>query len=33
MVAFYVKRIENGLMTIDDVPVRWREAVAATLAE
>ena len=27
MVNFYVKRIESGLMTIDEVPARWKEAV------
>ncbi len=33
MVNFYVKRINSGLMTIDDVPARWRDQVAAKLAE
>lgn len=33
MVAFYVKRIKNGLMTIEDVPTRWKEAVEKALAE
>lgn len=33
MVNFYVKRINARLMTIDDVPVRWRDQVAAKLAE
>lgn len=33
MVNFYVKRIKNGLMTIDDVPPKWREAVEKTLTE
>lgn len=27
MVAIYVRRIRAGLMTIDEVPLRWREAV------
>lgn len=27
MVNFYVKRIKNGLMNIDDVPSRWKDAV------
>ena len=31
MVAFYVKRINAGLMTIDEVPTRWREKVEAEL--
>ena len=31
MVNFYVKRIEKGLMTIDDVPPRWKEAVEEAL--
>ena len=33
MVALYVKRIKAGLMTIDDVPERWREAVRKALEE
>lgn len=33
MVALYVKRIKAGLMTIDDVPIRWREAVREALEE
>ena len=31
MVNFYVKRIENNLMTIDEVPARWKEAVEKAL--
>jgi hypothetical protein len=31
MVKFYVNRIKHGLMTIDDVPERWREAVRKEL--
>jgi len=31
MVNFYVKRIHKGLMTIDEVPERWREQVRAEL--
>lgn len=27
MVAIYVKRIRKGLMTLEDVPERWREQV------
>ena len=33
MVALYVKRIKAGLMTIDDVPIRWREEVRRILEE
>jgi hypothetical protein len=33
MVQLYVKRIRAGLMTIDDVPERWREAVRKALEE
>ena len=33
MVALYVKRIKAGLMTIDDVPLRWREAVRKALED
>ena len=33
MVALYVKRIRAGLMTIDDVPQRWRKAVEEALEE
>lgn len=33
MVAIYVRWIKAGKMTIDDVPTRWREAVAEALAE
>lgn len=32
MVAIYVRWIKAGRMTIDDVPERWREDVAAELA-
>lgn len=31
MVTIYVKWIRAGRMTIDDVPVKWREAVRAAL--
>lgn len=27
MVAFYVDRIKKGKMTLDEVPLRWREEV------
>lgn len=31
MVKIYVRRINEGKMTIDDVPERWREAVREEL--
>lgn len=31
MVNLYVKRIKAGLMGIEDVPPRWREAVREAL--
>lgn len=31
MAKIYYKRIKAGIMTIDDVPVRWRAAVRALL--
>lgn len=33
MVQLYVKRIRAGLMTIDDVPLRWREEVRKALED
>lgn len=33
MVAVYVRLIKAGKMALEDVPSRWREAVAAKLAE
>ena len=33
MVQLYCKRIRAGLMTLDDVPIRWREAVREALGE
>ena len=33
MVNFYVKRIRKGLMTLDEVPERWHDAVAEALGE
>lgn len=33
MVNIYVRKIRSGQMTIDDVPIRWREAVRETLGE
>ena len=31
MVRFYVKRIDKGLITVDDVPKLWRVKVEAEL--
>lgn len=31
MINFYVNRIKQGKMIIDDVPERWREAVREKL--
>ena len=31
MAKIYARRIQAGKMTIDEVPERWREAVAAIL--
>lgn len=31
MVKIYVKRIKAGLMTLDEVPEHWREAVRKEL--
>ena len=33
MVAFYVKRIKAGKMTLEQVPLRWREAVREALED
>ena len=33
MVKFYVNRIKNGGMTIDEVPSLWRTKVEAELAK
>ena len=33
MVNIYVKRIRAGLMTLEQVPPRWRDAVAEALGE
>ena len=33
MVKIYVRRIRAGLMTIDEVPERWREAVREALED
>lgn len=31
MVAIYVKWIKSGRMSLEDVPIKWREAVRAAL--
>jgi hypothetical protein len=28
MVEFYLKRIEKGIITLQDVPLKWRSEVA-----
>ena len=33
MVKFYVKMIQKGKMTLEDVPARWRDAVEEALNE
>lgn len=33
MAKIYARRIRAGLMTIDDVPARWREQVEKQLQE
>jgi len=33
MVKIYVRRIRAGLMTLEDVPERWRQAVREALEE
>ena len=33
MVKLYVKRIKEGLMTIEEVPEKWRESVREALNE
>lgn len=33
MVNIYVRKIHAGELTIDDVPVRWREKVRKALGE
>lgn len=33
MVKLYVRRIRAGMMTIDEVPARWRDAVTLALEE
>ena len=31
MVNFYIKRIQAGKMTLEEVPARWRDAVKLAL--
>lgn len=31
MVKFYIMMIQRGAITIDDVPIKWREEVATYL--
>lgn len=33
MAKIYYRRIKDGIMAIEDVPKRWREAVEKLLAE
>ena len=33
MVKIYVNRIKAGIMTLEEVPLRWREAVREALEE
>ena len=33
MVSFYVRRIKEGKMTLEEVPERWREAVRKALED
>ena len=33
MVKFYVNRIKNGKMTLEEVPTKWRADVENALAE
>lgn len=33
MVAFYVMKIADGTITIEDVPKLWREKVQAAISE
>ena len=33
MAKIYVRRIKAGLMSLDDVPARWREQVERLLEE
>ncbi|WP_279283035.1 CD1375 family protein [Clostridium sp. C2-6-12] len=31
MVSIYIRRINNGLMTIEEVPIKWRSEVEKEL--
>lgn len=33
MVKIYVRKIRNGDMTLEEVPMRWRDAVREALEE
>lgn len=33
MVAFYIMKINDGTITIDDVPKLWKEKVQAAMSE
>lgn len=33
MVKIYVRKIKAGQMTVDEVPIRWREEVRKALEE
>ena len=33
MVNFYIKRIENGIMTLEEVPELWRTKVEEKICE
>ena len=33
MVKIYVRKIRNGEMSLQDVPLKWREQVAQVLAD
>ena len=33
MVEFYVRRIRKGKMTLEEVPLRWRDAVEEALKD
>ena len=33
MVNIYVRKIKAGQMTLEEVPIRWREAVREALGE
>lgn len=32
MVSIYIRRINNGLMTIEEVPIKWRSEVEKELS-